>query len=64
MQFEKVKGNISSENDYVNMRTKAGDAEEAIGKNSGDEITIIPDHLTMSSDKDQKALTKKVAKGE
>ncbi len=29
MQFQKEQGNVSSQNDYINMETKAGDVQEA-----------------------------------
>jgi hypothetical protein len=39
MQFQKQRGNILGENDYVNLETKAGSVGEVMGSNSGDKST-------------------------
>ena len=35
MQFQKQRGNILGENDYVSLETKAGSIREVMGSNSG-----------------------------
>jgi hypothetical protein len=38
MQFHKQRGNVSGENDYVNLETKPGSSvREAMGSNNGGE---------------------------
>jgi len=39
MQFQKERGNVSGENDYVNLETKAGRVQEEMGSKNGDEST-------------------------
>ena len=39
MQFQKERGNVSGENDYANLETKAARVQEAIGSKNGDEST-------------------------
>jgi hypothetical protein len=36
MQFQKERGNVSGENDYVNLETKAGRAQGSMGSENGE----------------------------
>jgi len=39
MQFQKERGNVLGENDYVSLETKAGRVQEAMGSKNFDEPT-------------------------
>ena len=39
MQFQKDRGNVSSENGYVNSQTKAASLQDALDSNNGREST-------------------------
>ena len=58
MQFQKERGNVSGENDYVNLETKAGRVQEAIGSKNGDEPTSGTNNIAMPYNKGQKSIEK------
>jgi hypothetical protein len=52
MQFQKQRGNVSGENDYVNLETKADSSiREAMGSNSGGESTNNTNKIAMRYNK-------------
>jgi hypothetical protein len=53
MQFQKERGNVSRENDYVNLETKAGRVQEAMGSKCADEPTTSTNKIAMPYNKDQ-----------
>jgi hypothetical protein len=60
MQFQKQRGNVSGENDYVNLETKADSSiREAMGSNSGGESTNNTNKIAMRYNKGQNTKRKK-----
>jgi hypothetical protein len=58
MQFQKERGNVSGENDYVNLETKAARVQEAMGSKKGDEPTTSTNKIAMPYNKGQKSIEK------
>jgi hypothetical protein len=54
MQFQKDQGNVSGENDYVNLETKTGGVQEAMGSKNGDEPATNANKIGMPYNKGQK----------
>lgn len=49
MQFQKGQGNVSNQNDYLNMETKTADVQDAMGSKNGDELTTSTNNNAISS---------------
>jgi|ERR671918_710962 hypothetical protein len=58
MQFQKERGNVSGENDYVNLETTADRVQEAMGSKKGDEPTTSTNKISMPYNKGQKSIEK------
>jgi hypothetical protein len=55
MQFEKDNANVSSESDYVNMKTKADDVQMAMRNNKPEGLTNTT-NIALPYNRDQKTI--------
>ncbi|MDQ3851275.1 MAG: hypothetical protein M3299_00400 [Thermoproteota archaeon] len=59
MQFQKDQGNVSGENDYVNLETKTSRVQEAMGSKNGNEPATNANKFGMPYNKGQKKYRKR-----
>jgi hypothetical protein len=58
IQFQKERGNVSGENDCVNLETTADRVQEAMGGKNDDESTTSTNKISIPYNKGQKSIEK------